>query len=115
MSDEKNGDRRLDDRRLDGLLREALEPDPHTVRRVVRAALEPDPRRAPRLVWAAAAAGFVVAAGLVSLSPWGRPEPPAPAPAPTQTEAIVISNRDGVLTVTTPSGCEWVSAGGGES
>jgi hypothetical protein len=108
MDDEMN-----DDGRLDELLREALEPDPHTVRRVVRAALEPAPRRAPRLVWAAAAAGFIVAVGLIALSPWGRHEPPAPAPP--QPEAIVISNQDGVLTVTTPSGCEWVSVGGSES
>jgi hypothetical protein len=100
---------RFDDDRLDELVREALDPDPHTVRRVIDTALRPARRTAPRLVWAAAAS-VVLAAAIVALSPWARREPPPPEPA--QTEAIVISNQDGVLTVTTPSGCEWVSVGG---
>jgi len=104
------------DQWLDGLLKEALEPEPRTVRRVIRASLAaPERRRGWRLVWAAAAAAFVLGVGLLALAPWRQAEPPPQQLQAVQAEAIVISNEGGVLTVTTPSGCEWVSVAGGDS
>ncbi len=99
----RHGD--IDDDRMDGLVRQALEPNPARVRELISAARGARPRRrVRRLVWAATTVGLVVVTGVCAVikMPWQKA-----LPAPSQ--AIVISNEGGVLTVTTPSGCEWVS------
>jgi hypothetical protein len=98
---------------IDHLLRRALQPEPDTVRRVARAAFVSEPRRRIRLALAAAASVLAFAVALLALSPLFQPK--APPAAPAGSEAIVISNEDGVLTVTTPSGCEQVSVRGDHS
>ena len=114
-------------RRIDALLRGALEPDPATTDRLVASALDQHRRRPPtsrgwRLVtrrWqlaAAAAVAVLVAVTLPNLDfgPPAAPPTPREASAPPGASgsrapaALRISNEDGPVTVTTPAGSKLV-------
>ncbi len=100
--------------RVDVDLRQTLDPDQATVRRVVRQALEqtsPAPAGARPWRLAAVAAALVLAAISLSLLVPKDPRPPGPSPSETATAepaALQISNRGGLVTVTTPAGSKMV-------
>lgn len=84
---------------LDSRIRQALEPSPETVARVVQSAhaAAPNRRSAP---WAA-----VLAAGLLVALFLGWPDPTRRIPEPAETAAaLTLSNEQGVVRVTAADG-----------
>ncbi len=118
---ETDDHQRPPEKRIDALLRGALEPDRATVDRLVAGALEagegrpawpPGGRLATRR-WqlvAAAAVVVLIAAVLPTLAPWpwapAAPQEASAPPVPDRT--LRISNDDGPVTVTTPAGSKLV-------
>ena len=96
----------------DQALRQALEPAPESVARTVAAALVPSRRRRPG-PWLALAA---LAAGLLAAVLLPRSEPPPSAlGAPTlERSGTVLTNRQGPVTLESPSGPVLVILSGGE-
>lgn len=99
---------------VDALVRTGLEPAPETVERLVRRALRTAPRRAApvrlRPVWALAMV-LALALGLGVLR--RAPEPPPTAGPSVQPVAVAapiltISNRQGVVTITSEAGSSFV-------
>jgi hypothetical protein len=92
----------MHDEPLDERIREALEPSPEAVERIVRNALaapEPSPRR-PWALPMAVALGLVLGVTLLRI---GRPIPPAPQPARQARQAVVsIANVGDVVVATSP-------------
>ena len=84
---------------IDARLRDALEPDPGAVEKLVRRAMlseEAGLRR--RLLPAALAASLLALAAVILL----RPEPPPPA------ATITITNVGDVVVATSPAGPHWL-------
>lgn len=81
------------DTRDDGWLREALEPRPESVDRIVRNALaERRPARSPRLVPAAAGAAALLALAALFLV---RPHPKAPVSIENVGEVLIVRHQEG--------------------
>lgn len=104
---------RLDgsERELDRRLREALEPRPEAVERVVRGALAASPRPVERLRLAPAAAVLAMlglVAGLLVLAP-PPPQPPRQAPE----AKISIESVGDLLVVHHREGGRWLIRNGG--
>lgn len=122
-------EREASDRRLDTLLRRALEPAPGSAERVARKALEtaPEPESSFRswfvrpAVVAIALLALVAGAALMIPRLVTRPtdnlaihtgldrsvpDPASESPAPSR---LSISNADGTVTVTTPGGTRWIA------
>ena len=126
MSRRPHGSHRPDDK-LDGLLRDTLEPDRGTIDRLVATALDPNHGRTEGSGGRVAARrwqlAIAVAAVLLAIMaiPVLRPSPPsAPtsgardaatpdvASAPRAHALLRISNEDGPVTVTSPAGSKMI-------
>ncbi|MEM7355004.1 MAG: hypothetical protein AAF657_29615 [Acidobacteriota bacterium] len=101
-------------KRVDTLLRTALDPEPAVAKRLAKRALNtpaavPARWTAPtrwQLTTAFSAAAVIA---LLWLAPRDQTVPPTPAPPPaTEAVALVISNPNGLVTVTTTAGAKMV-------
>ncbi len=109
---------------VDSYLRQVLEPEPGSARRVARQALRPpspSPRRLRwRLVAAPAICVLVALAGSLWWSLGSSPAPPAARPVVveirrTHRPAFEITNSGGVVAVTSPTGQVLAIVSGGNS
>lgn len=121
MTQQSNDPTRPDAIDVDAQLRQALEPEPAAVERLVTSALaehaeaprssRPAPARRWQLAVAAAAVAVVAVLALPLLGPRERTgiEVPTARPQnPTATASLRISNEDGPVTVTTTAGSKMV-------
>ena len=100
-----------EDARLDEELRRALEPHPAAVARVVHGALR-GPATPRRQSWRLAVVGaFLLLMALTIPRLLVEPPPVDTAPTPAKRQ-LRISNEDGLVTVTTPTGSALVILSG---